>query len=114
MGNDDSLHVRSRVATDRLRISKLRELLPKLMSYHEWWYRERDPGNTGLVCSYHPWESGMDNSPAWDDAAWRGARSQLGRIKRRDLGHVDSEQRPHKPEYDRYLYLVDFYKRPRF
>lgn len=92
-----------------LAVDKVRALLPKLLAYHEWWYRERDPDNTGLVCSYHPWESGMDNSPAWD--------KPLGVVpgvswayKRRDLGHVDAEQRPHKPEYDRYLYLVDFYK----
>lgn len=92
---------------------KLRELLPKLIAYHEWWYRERDPDSTGLVCSYHPWESGMDNSPAWDkplgvvpEVEWT--------YQRRDLGHVDAEQRPHKPEYDRYLYLVDFYKRHGF
>jgi len=92
-----------------LAVENLRALLPKLIAYHEWWYRERDPDNTGLVCSYHPWESGMDNSPAWDKplgvvpgVSWE--------YKRRDLGHVDAEQRPHKPEYDRYLYLVDFYK----
>jgi len=101
-------------ASDRaLANEKLLGLLPKLMAYHQWWYRERDPDNTGLVCSYHPWESGMDNSPAWDkplavvpEVDWA--------YQRRDLGHVDAEQRPHKPEYDRYLYLVDFYKRHRF
>lgn len=92
---------------------KLRQLLPKLIAYHEWWYRERDPGNTGLVCSYHPWESGMDNSPAWDDPLAAVPEVDWS-YHRRDLGHVDSEQRPHKPEYDRYLYLVDFYKRNKF
>lgn len=93
--------------------TKLQQLLPKLIAYHEWWYRERDPDNTGLVCSYHPWESGMDNSPAWDEPL--DAVPEVDwTYHRRDLGHVDSEQRPHKPEYDRYLYLVDFYKRSRF
>ena len=92
---------------------KLRELLPKLIAYHEWWYRERDPDNSGLVCSYHPWESGMDNSPAWDDAL-DAVPVVNWRYQRRDLGHVDAEQRPLKPQYDRYLYLVDFYKRHGF
>lgn len=92
---------------------KLQSLLPKLMAYHEWWYRERDPGDTGLVCSYHPWESGMDNSPAWDDALAVVPEVDWT-YQRRDLGHVDAEQRPHKPQYDRYLYLVDFYKRSGF
>ena len=93
--------------------AKLRLLLPKLIAYHEWWYRERDPENTGLVCSYHPWESGMDNSPAWD-APLAAVPEVDWSYQRRDLGHVDSDQRPHKPEYDRYLYLVDLYKRYHF
>lgn len=92
---------------------KLRELLPKLMDYHVWWYRERDPENTGLVCSYHPWESGMDNSPAWD-AALAVVPEVDWAYQRRDLGHVDADQRPHKPEYDRYLYLVNFFKKHHF
>ncbi len=91
----------------------LRDLLPKLVAYHRWWYRERDPEGTGLVCSYHPWESGMDNSPAWDQPL-----SNVPEVDwtyhRRDLSHVDSDQRPKKPEYDRYLFLVDFYKRHEF
>jgi glycogen debranching enzyme len=55
----------------------------------------------------------MDNSPAWDDAL--GAVPEVDwAYQRRDLGHVDADQRPHKPEYDRYLFLVDFYKRHGF
>ncbi len=91
----------------------LRALLPKLVAYHDWWYTERDPDRTGLVCSYHPWESGMDNSPAWDAPLARVPEIDWS-YQRRDLGHVDSEQRPKKAEYDRYLYLVDFYKRHGF
>lgn len=93
--------------------AKVRALLPGLLRYHRWWYRERDPDNTGLVCSFHPWESGMDNSPAWDQALARVAPVSW-EYRRRDLGHVESEQRPHKPEYDRYLALVDFFKHSDF
>ncbi len=88
-------------------------LLPMLVDYHDWWYRERDPNGTGLVRSFHPWESGMDNSPAWDDPLARVPPVEWT-YQRRDLGHVDSSERPHKPEYDRYLYLVDFYKKNKF
>jgi hypothetical protein len=42
-----------------------KELFPKLLAYHEWLYRERDPHGEGLVLLVHPWESGLDNSPAW-------------------------------------------------
>lgn len=55
----------------------------------------------------------MDNSPAWDDPLAAVPKVDWS-YDRRDLGHVDSEQRPHKPEYDRYLYLVDFYKQNKF
>ena len=37
----------------------------KLIRYHGWFYRERDPLASGLVVSVHPWEAGMDNTPPW-------------------------------------------------
>lgn len=92
---------------------KLESLFPKLLAYHLWWYRERDPNNTGLVSSFHPWESGMDNSPAWDDSLARVPQVQQ-HYERRDLNHVDSDQRPLKEQYDRYIYLVNFFKDNQF
>jgi len=92
---------------------KLNEILPCLMAYHQWWYNDRDPENTGLVVSYHPWESGMDNSPAWDKSLF-AVPPVTYQYQRKDLEHVDSTQRPHAKEYDRYLYLVDFFKKSKF
>jgi len=92
-----------------LATKKVASVLPKLIAYHEWWYRERDPDGTGLVCSYHPWESGMDNSPAWDEPLMNVPPVDY-HYERRDLHLVESEQRPTHEQYDRYLYLVDFYK----
>lgn len=40
---------------------------PKLLAYHEWLYRERDPHNEGLTLQIHPWETGLDNTPPWMD-----------------------------------------------
>ena len=48
--------------------SRLAALTPKLFAWHRWCYAARDPHGTGLVSIIHPWESGMDNSPLWDDA----------------------------------------------
>jgi hypothetical protein len=45
------------------RLSWYKAMLPKLIRYHEWIYRERDPSNNGLAIIIHPWESGLDNSP---------------------------------------------------
>jgi len=41
------------------------QLFPKLVDYHEWLYRERDPHSEGIVILLHPWESGLDNTPSW-------------------------------------------------
>ncbi len=89
--------------------SNLESVLPALIRYHLWWYHCRDPENIGLVVSYHPWESGMDNSPSWDDAL-AAVPEVKWEYTRRDTNHIDSSQRPHKSEYDRFLYLVDVFK----
>jgi hypothetical protein len=87
--------------------NQLRELIPKLLAHHRWWYRARDPKNTGLVVNIHPWETGMDNSPAWDVPLARVPEATRAYI-RRDLGHVDASMRPPKSFYDRVVYLMDF------
>lgn len=52
----------------------LREMLPKLLSYHRWWYANRDHDGNGL-CEYGStdgtlvaarWESGMDDGLRFD------------------------------------------------
>ena len=97
-------------ATDQaLARERVAALLPRLIAAHHWWARDRDPENSGLVVSYHPWESGMDNSPAWDVplAAVPPTRRDY---QRRDTQHVDAAQRPHKAEYDRFVYLLDLFR----
>src|ERR687893_2593938 len=46
----------------------LREIYPKLLRWHRYLATARDPEGSGLVTIYHPWESGTDNSPRWDQA----------------------------------------------
>ena len=46
-------------------------LYPKLVAWHAYLRERRDLGGRGLVSVVHPWESGMDNSPAWDEALAR-------------------------------------------
>lgn len=54
----------------------LREMFPKLMKYHTWWYEYRDHDDNGL-CEYGStdstliaakWESGMDDAVRFDSA----------------------------------------------
>ena len=46
----------------------LREFVPKLIRYFNWWKENRDVDGNGLVTILHPWESGIDLSPAYDPA----------------------------------------------
>jgi hypothetical protein len=92
----------------------LKTLYPKLLALHEYLYRERDPGGEGLVYIRHPWESGIDNSPTWDIPLGKIAidKSALPEYTRKDLGHgVDPSMRPSDEAYDRYVHLLDLFRR---
>ena len=92
--------------------SFLRELAPKLRAWHEYLYRERTRGDDGLVEIWHPWESGMDNSPLWDEALARldPAKAQIPDYQRVDVELADPTERPTDVEYDRYVYLVGLFR----
>jgi glycogen debranching enzyme len=44
----------------------LARLYPQLAAQHAYLERDRDVAGAGLVSLCHPWESGLENSPAWD------------------------------------------------
>jgi hypothetical protein len=90
----------------------LRELQPKLVAWHEYLYRERTRGDDGLVEIWHPWESGMDNSPLWDRALAQISPppEAIPLYERVDVEFVDANQRPTNDHYDRYAYLVKLYR----
>ena len=90
----------------------LEELMPKLAAWHEYLYRERTRADDGLVEIWHPWESGMDNSPLWDDALARLSPSpeDIPSYRRRDLDFARASERPTDAEYDRYAYLVRLHR----
>jgi hypothetical protein len=98
------------VATDRdLAADRARALYPRLLASHRWWARARDPEGTGLVGMLHPWESGMDNSPAWDEPFARVPPTPTTPIRRKDTGHVDAQMRPTDDFYRRVIALIDLY-----
>ena len=91
--------------------SRAQALLPKLLASHRWFHEARDPSGSGLVTTIHPWETGMDNSPAWDEAMARmEVAPDLEPYERHDTGHVDASQRPLKADYDRYMTLVELFR----
>ena len=91
----------------------LAAVYPRLLAWHRYLAHHRDPTGSGLLTIYHGWESGMDNSPRWDEAYSRvTVGSDLPPYQRRDTRIVtDTSQRPSTVEYDRYLWIVEQLKR---
>jgi hypothetical protein len=101
-------------ASDRAAAHKFAsELFPGLKAWHDFLYRERDPHDEGLVYIRHPWSSGQDNSPIWDKVlqGWELDEADIPPYSRTDTGHISSAERPSDKDYDRYVYLVDFFRR---
>ncbi len=83
------------------------ESVPKLAAWHRWLSSARDPDGRGLVEIHHGWESGMDNSPRWDDAYAAITVGEPVQLRRHDTTLItDQSQRPADIEYQRYLHLV--------
>lgn len=90
---------------------RARALLPRIDAWHRWFYENRDPKREGLVAIIHPWESGRDNSIDWDDAFERVPTHGVDPYVRRDTQHADPAHRPTKEQYDRYMWLVQHFRK---
>ena len=90
----------------------LTKVYPNLLRFHRYLMTERDPEKSGLVTIFHPWESGRDDSPAWDDALTRISITDLPIFKRLDVIAVDGaiDTIPSDAEYDEFIYLIDLMK----
>ncbi|SEF36906.1 Trehalase [Amycolatopsis pretoriensis] len=104
------VHARAVLAVHRTEPDRtfLATLYPKLRAWHEYLRTHRDAGGRGLVAIVHPWESGMDNSPAWDGPLARVTPS-TGFV-RRDLDHGAAADRPSDDDYGRYVRLASDYR----
>jgi len=90
---------------------RIAALYPRMLAWHRYLATSRDPDASGLLSIYHPWESGTDNSPRWDDPFTRLDVGEVAPYVRHDLKHVaDPSERPSEAEYDRYLWLVELLK----
>ena len=83
---------------------RIHRLYPKLVAWASWFMRWRT--YDGAVFVTHPWESGRDNAPCWDDAMANIDPTDVGEYTRRDTMHVDASMRPTDYDYDRYIWLV--------
>lgn len=91
-------------------------VFPRLLDWHRYLVHHRDPSAAGLLTIYHGWESGMDNSPRWDEVYSRvTVGPDLPPYERRDTRIVaDLSQRPSDREYDRYLWIVEELKQANY
>lgn len=95
----------------------LQTMYPRLLASHRYLYKYRDPERSGLVYIRHPWESGLDNSPTWDGPLDNIEidKKTLPDYERKDLKHgVPPAQRPSDAHYDRYVHLVDLFRRHQY
>ena len=101
-------------ADDRARAQAFAaDLFSGLKKWHNFLYRERDPQHEGLVYIRHPWSSGQDNSPNWDEVLKKIDLDEkdIPDYERKDEDHVDSAERPTDENYDRFVYLIDFFRK---
>ena len=103
-----ALHARDGAAAREF----LRRVLPRLAAQHDYLARRRDRGGGGLAAIVHPWESGLDDSPAWDEPLTAVALPAGGvaPYERRDREHVDPRERPSDAAYDRFVHLARTYR----
>jgi glycogen debranching enzyme len=95
----------------------LKEIFPKVVKLHRYLYTYRDPKGEGLPYIQHPWESGTDNSPTWDPVLNRidTQQADIPPYQRKDLQNPEAaKHRPTDQDYDRYVYLVDLFRKHRY
>ena len=89
----------------------LQEVYPSVLNWHRWLHRARDPEKRGLVAIIHPWESGTDNAARWVSPLARITPRNVPAYQRRDAHHVQADERPFTAEYERFIYLIDQFRR---
>ncbi|MDG4797860.1 hypothetical protein [Micromonospora sp. WMMD1082] len=100
-----------RAPSERARAG-LRRLYPRLVAQQRYLATHRDVGGGGLASIVHPWESGLDNSPAWDApmSAVPADTAVLRAYRRRDTVHAAPAHRPTDLDYARYVAIVTAYR----
>lgn len=90
----------------------LKSMFPKLINFHRYLMTERDREKSGLVTILHPWESGLDDSPMWDDALSRVKIEHLIKFKRLDVVAVEGAKDtiPSDNMYNKFIYLIELMK----
>jgi glycogen debranching enzyme len=101
-----------RLIHDRLSILDfVQEVYPALLRWHRWLHTDRDADGSALACIIHPWESGTDDSPRWLHLFERIQPQALPEFQRGDTRYVAATERPNRTEYERFIYLIDVFRK---
>ena len=92
----------------------IKKIIKKINKFHEWLIQFRDPKKTGLVSILHPWESGYDNSPLWDEPMKKVKIEKNIKYKRGDNKVVNPDYRPLDIDYDRYVTIKNNLKKMKY
>lgn len=89
-----------------------RRIYPCLVAQNAYLRTRRTEPRSELAFVVHPWETGMDNSPAWDSplAAVPADLAVFDTHTRRDLDHAGDDERPTDEDYARYIRLAGAYR----
>ena len=98
----------------KLILDKNKKIIKGVLKYHKWFIKFRDPNNSGLVSILHPWESGYDNSPLWDDPMSKVKIPKNLKYKRGDNKVVNPEFRPLDIDYDRYVTIKNDLRKKKY
>ncbi len=90
------------------------EVYPALLRWHRWLHTARDADGSGLACILHPWESGTDDSPRWLHLLAAMRLEAVPEFQRGDTRYVPAIERPHRAEYERFIYLIDVFRKLRY
>lgn len=96
-----------RLLQTKLPEERLKKLGERIEKAHRFFVEQRDPHGIGCVAVVHPWESGLDNCPAWDEPLQAVDPDYAPPFERTDRKVVtDQSQRPTDDQYRRYMAIV--------
>jgi len=100
-------------AEDKMKAKEfLSTIYPKLKLFHRFLLTDRDPEKSGLVTIFHPWESGLDDSPVWDEALSKIRIQHTLKFERLDVIAVGGakETIPSDDMYNKFIYMIELMK----
>jgi glycogen debranching enzyme len=92
----------------------IHEVYPSLLKWHRWLHTARDTDRSGLAFIIHPWESGTDDSPRWLKVMASIQPQDVPGFRRGDTLHVPAMERPHQGDYERFIHLIDLFRRENY